>query len=298
MAFLDPPRQATPQEISQFVNHYGPYGKPNFPFSVCTVTAQRRSLADARPWIVCPKRLLDLRSPATNVPPEIRALIPTIAPGQRVRVWWEVKFTHKDPQGSGHFEYTFDFFLAPINQLNNSWVFAGPPYAIEVMTASTRGGGLSEHLWDILLGHPQRPLQGVIDSPYTPNYRQVFGRMLSQFFVKAEALAAWGGKAIWLIQDELLSYIEESTDFDRRRFHGTTGPGLFVVYNMQDAGQSYNLRHLETVQGPVRPPHVAGSPSYMTDMVGAGYVPDVSYLERMLLRRRTVAATNCRDFIW
>ncbi|MGH2508917.1 MAG: hypothetical protein ACRDHZ_16160, partial [Ktedonobacteraceae bacterium] len=266
---------------------------------VCTVTTQRRSLSEPKPWIVCPKRMLDLRSPRSRIPPEIRVLIPEISPGQRVRVWWEVKFTHKDPEGSGHFEYTFDFLLAPVEVINGKVVFAGPPFAIEVMTASTRGGGLSEHLWDVLLGRPQRPLQGVIDSPYTPNYRQVFGRMLSQFFVKSEALARWGGKAIWLIQDELLSYIEESTDFDRARFRGTTGPGIFVVYTMLDAHTRYDLAHLETLQGPVRPPQGQGAPSYMTDMVGAGYVPDIALLERMLLRGNKSATTaNWRDIDW
>ncbi|MEO3807887.1 hypothetical protein ABGB17_02670 [Sphaerisporangium sp. B11E5] len=289
----------TDEERAEFVTRYGAYGKPHFPFSVCTVSAQRRSLSDTRPWIVCPKRMLDLRPEGTGVPPELRDLMPDIHPGQNVRIWWEVKFTHKDANSPGNFEYTFDFLLAPVEQTGAKIRFAGPPYAIEVMTSSTRGGGLTEHLWDVLLGRPQRPLSGVVDSPYTPNYRQVFGRMLSQFFVKCETLAAWGGRTVWLIQDELLSYIEESTDFERSRFRGSSGAGTLVVYDMADESSHYELRYLETVQGPTRPQRNTMDVSYMTDMVGAGYIPPISALEEMLLiRPRSKAASNWREIIW
>ena len=123
--------------------------------------------------------------------------------------------------------------------------------------------------------------------------------MLSQFFVKCEALAEWGGRALWLIQDELLAYIEESTDFNRERFRGKTGPGVFVVYTMKDAASEYELAYTETVQGPIRPSRSDGDQTYMTDMVSAGYVPPLDVLERMLLLKpRTKAATNWRDIIW
>jgi hypothetical protein len=123
--------------------------------------------------------------------------------------------------------------------------------------------------------------------------------MLSQFFVKGEALASWGGNAIWLIQDELLTYIEESTDFNRNRFDDSQGAGIFLVYTMHDAGIKYDLTYVETVRGPLRPLRVEGAPAYMTDMVGAGYVPSLETLEQMLLLRpRSSAATNWRDTRW
>ena len=213
-------------------------------------------------------------------------------------MWWEVKFTHKESKGSRHFEYTFDFLLAPIKDTPVGPRFAGPPFALEIMTASTRGGGLTEHLWDVLRCRPQRPLLGVVDSPYTPNYRQVFGRMLSQFFVKCETLATWGGRTMWLIQDELLEYIEESTDFKRSDFEGKQGPGTFIVYTMRDYEQRYALEYVTTICGPTRPMTDSSQP-FMTDMVGAGYVPPLSALEAMLLiRPRTRAASNWRDLTW
>ncbi|MCQ8192767.1 hypothetical protein [Streptomyces rugosispiralis] len=123
--------------------------------------------------------------------------------------------------------------------------------------------------------------------------------MLSQFFVKCEALERWGGRAFWLLQDELLEYIEESTNFSREKFHGAEGPGTFIVYTMEDAGEEYRLKHLETITGPTRPNPEDSSQAFMTDMVGAGYVPSLDALEEMLLiRPRAKAATNFRDFVW
>lgn len=299
MSYLEPPKNATVEERERFTDNYGPWGKPHFPFAICSVSTTRRSAQHQKPWIVCPKRMLDLKLPHSPIPPEIRELAPGISTGSTVRLWWEVKFTHKEEDGSGHFEYTFDFLFAPTEKRNGKVRFAGPPYAIEVMTASTRGGGLTEHLWDALQCKPPRPLKGEIDSPYTPNYRQVFGRMLSQFFVKCETLSQWGGRAIWLLQDELLEYIEESTSFSREKFRGAEGPGTFVVYTMEDSASEYQLKHLETITGPTRPSADDSGQSFMTDMVGAGYVPPLSALEEMLLiRPRAKAASNYRDLVW
>jgi len=127
--------------------------------------------------------------------------------------------------------------------------------------------------------------------------------MLSQFFVKCETLASWGGRTIWLVQDELVGYIEESTDFRRTNFRDTNfrdteGAGTFVIYTMQDSEFGYQLRYVETICGPTRPIK-RGSEAFMTDMVGAGYVPPLTALEDMLLiRRRPKAATNWRDIEW
>jgi hypothetical protein len=96
----------------------------------------------------------------------------------------------------------------------------------------------------------------------------------------------------------LLDYIEESTDFRRADFRGKDGPGTFLTYTMRDAGDRYTLEHLETICGPTRPSRIEAEP-YMTDMVGAGYVPPLAALEMMLLiRPRTRVATNWRDLTW
>src|SRR5215475_215631 len=151
MSFLNPPKSATPEEKNRFVENYGQYGKPDFPFSICSISTQRRSSGGEKPWIVCPKRMLDLRPPESIIPPEIRTLMPRIHDGQPVRVWWEVKFKHRESEGTRNFDYTFDFLLVPIRYTTAGPRFDGPPYALEIMTASTRGGGLTEHLWDVLL---------------------------------------------------------------------------------------------------------------------------------------------------
>ncbi|MXW11941.1 MAG: hypothetical protein F4Z73_03520 [Synechococcus sp. SB0668_bin_13] len=43
------------------------------------------------------------------------------------------------------------------------------------------------------------------------NTRQVWARMASQIIVKSEIANKWGGRAIWVVQDTLMSYIGAQT---------------------------------------------------------------------------------------
>ena len=108
---------------------------------------------------------------------------------------------------------------------------------------------MSEHMADVLVGRPQRHLGGVVDSIYTPNYRQVFERMLGQFVAKSEIAEHWGGKTVWVFQDVLLDYIEQTTAFTSSEVdpsgannvfgevyrlvkpHGTEAAGLHWLFN-------------------------------------------------------------------
>jgi hypothetical protein len=223
-AFLDPERnhRVTAADAVAIQWEYGP--EP-LPLGICTVATKRRYAQESEPWIICPKRMLDLRT-VPDIPQELRVLMPKIEPGATVRCWWEVKFSAPDPAKSRHFEYTFDYLLVPIvlepgtgGARARIAEFVGPPYILEVMTSSTRGGGLTEHMTDVLLGRDQRPLvPPLVNSRYTPNYRQVFGRMVSQFFTKSEVAQAWGGQAVWVVQDQLVRYIAETTAFDATHF--------------------------------------------------------------------------------
>lgn len=51
------------------------------------------------------------------------------------------------------------------------------------------------------------------NDPISPgiNKRQVWGRMATQLFAKSALAEAWGGKTFWIVQDELLSNIERTT---------------------------------------------------------------------------------------
>ena len=177
------------------------YGTDSLPLGVCSCWVRRQNESSERPWILCPKRLLALEPPRPVIPREVRALI-EIRNGAEVGVWRELKFRRResDTPSGRFFEYTFDFLLMKLDAAGRP---VGVPYIVEVMTSSTRGGGLSEHMADVLLGRKQRHLRGVVDSVYTPNYRQVFERMLGQFVAKSEIAQHWGGCTIWVFQDVL-----------------------------------------------------------------------------------------------
>lgn len=83
------------------------------------------------------------------------------------------------------------------------------PYIVEVMTASTSGSDTSagtdiaSSFTNLILGN-DHTCPGI-------NKRQVWGRMATQLFAKSALAEAWGGKTVWIVQDELLKNIELTT---------------------------------------------------------------------------------------
>jgi hypothetical protein len=275
------------------------HGVESKPLGICSLATKRQNESSHRPWIVCPKRLLDLKQEYPGVPPELRSLI-EIAPGTTVRIWWEVKFRYGDPESSSFFEYTFDYLLFPIEHVGDKVNIAGPPFIVEIMTSSTRGGGLTEHMIDVLLQRKQRGLGKIVKSPYTPNYRQVFARMLAQIVAKSEIAEAWGGQTIWLLQDVLVEYIAQTTNFVPESFEdGAEGNVALLVYTMKEEFDRYRLEHQRTLRGWSRPrdSHIP----YFTSMLGLGYAPPVTALYDCLKLspgQKNTTATNWRDIVW
>ena len=179
--------------------------------SICSLSVG----AENTNWVVCPRRLLSFEQNSKDDPQQKlksylfdRADIP-----RPFSVWKEVKLKVK--KESLTFDYTFDYVLSPVRSDNSNEPIGGP-IVIEVMTSSTSGGNrrnrttIQQCFEDLLLGHEH-------DGPGI-NYRQVWGRMISQFFVKSMVASAWQGRTFWVIQDSLLDYIERSTGFERSRF--------------------------------------------------------------------------------
>jgi len=157
---------------------------------------------------------------------------------------------------------------------------------------------------DVLALREQRPLRGAVKSPYTPNYRQVFGRMASQLFAKSEVAASWGGKTIWVLQDVLLEYIQQTTAFKPEPFVGKKeGNVNMVVYSLKknDITTQYDLGYEKTLIGNSRLDDPA-APDF-TSMLGIGHIPSLELLKSTLertqsRRRRPGDATNWVDFTW
>jgi hypothetical protein len=210
------------------------------------------------PWIVCPRRLLVLgsekminRAHQTETESHLLELL-GYPKGTELGVWSEVKLMLEEISDDGEksFHYTFDYIIMPIGSVcesdlvqflggnwskwrklleksgysiarrnNLDWVEnfpIGVPHIIEIMTSSTSGGNklnrttVPQSFEDAILGRPH----------HAPNInkRQVWARMVSQLIVKSEVAISWGGKALWLIQDNLAEYITASTALDLRKF--------------------------------------------------------------------------------
>lgn len=286
------------------------YPSTEMPLGICSVSTKRRFEKDSKPWIICPKRLMELHTSPPIILPEVRSLIP-IRSGADVRCWWEFKFASSDDseeaEGSGRFfEFTFDYILMEVEWKDSQThpKLIGPPYILEIMTSSTRGGGLTEHMADVLALREQRPMRGAVKSPYTPNYRQVFGRMASQLFAKSEAAEAWGGKTIWILQDVLLEYIQQTTAFRSEPFVGRSDGNVnMVVYSMKpsDVSSQYELQYDKTLIGKSRA-YEPDAPDF-TSMLGIGHTPPLELLKSTLertqsKRRKPTDPVNWIDFKW
>jgi hypothetical protein len=306
-AYFDPNGPAITDEDREIYNRL--YSSARTPLGICTVSTKRRYEAEAKPWIICPKRMMELHTTPPIILPEVKALIP-IRQGADVRCWWEFKFASSDDSEDNEvagrfFEFTFDYILMEVEKTQGEHPrLIGPPYILEIMTSSTRGGGLTEHMADVLALREQRSLRGVVKSPYTPNYRQVFGRMASQLFAKSEAAASWGGKTIWILQDVLLEYIQQTTAFKPEPFVGREeGNVNMVVYRMDTNAttEHFELTYDKTLVGnsrvddPIEPD--------FTSMLGIGHIPPLDLLKSTLertqaRRRRPGEPTNWVDFTW
>jgi hypothetical protein len=274
------------------------YGNEPLPLGVCSCWVRRQNESVERPWILCPKRLLALEPPLPVIPKEVRHLI-EIKNGREVGVWRELKFRRKegDTPSGRFFEYTFDYLLM---ELGSAGLPTGIPYIVEVMTSSTRGGGLSEHMTDVLLGRPQRHLGKVVDSIYTPNYRQVFERMLGQFIAKSEIAQHWGGRTVWVFQDVLLDYIEQTTAFSSDDLDASGPPNVFgEVYQLVKPHDSksagLHLKHHKSLRGTAR---LNRASKDFTALLGLGYAPKLSELMETLAggARRATKVTKAGFF--
>lgn len=228
-------------------------GRITVPSGVCSLQLR----PDDSPWIVCPRRLLFLgkagageRGHQSNA----ESLLFQHAGFEsrtQLGVWSEIRISYRDKQKL--FLYTFDYILMPLRLQNQHEIeqMTGQPWEkarriltkagysiveqggvdvveefpvdnpliVEVMTSSTSGGNKAKRTTipmafeDAILGKPHAG-PGI-------NYRQVWARMVSQLIAKSEVGTAWGGKTIWILQDQLVDYISSSTALNLEQFTAT-----------------------------------------------------------------------------
>lgn len=284
------------------------------------------------PWIVCPRRLLVLgrktstkRANQTDTENQVLELLDFPA-GTKVGVWQEVKLQIEEISEVGEkvFHYTFDYIVTPIRStsedeivklLGGKWPVLrksfekagytiarrdgidyvedfplGIPNIIEIMTSSTSGGNKNNRTTI-----PQAFEDAVLGKLHTApniNKRQVWARMVSQLIVKSEVALSWGGKALWLIQDNLADYITASTALDLPKFvsknlsevnllsfsYGNKKPNASGVIELQ-------LRNI--FSGPISSSGDNVQPSF-SDLIRTPLFPPVKQLLLRLIERKPI----------
>jgi hypothetical protein len=139
------------------------------------------------------------------------------------------------------------------------------PYIIEVMTASTSGSDTSAGT-DIASSFSNAILGKSHTCPGI-NKRQVWGRMATQLFAKSALADAWGGKTIWIVQDELLKNIALTTKLSMTagdKFNGVDKNSFVSLSYRQGDRGNYSMEVVELYE------KIAG-----LDFTGSGMCVDI-----------------------
>jgi hypothetical protein len=233
--------------------------QPHFPSKsiVQSGICSLRVREDEQPWIVCPRRLLSLKSGNSVYQQKVYDDLlkySGVPKGTRLKAWSEVKMkveTRTEDDEAKSFDYTFDYVLTGTGKRllsevavmigksekvtastavelgytlalrdGEQWIegFPSDPITIvEIMTSSTSGGDKKKRT-QIAMAFEDAVKQGMDHNAPGINYRQVWARMVSQLIVKSQVGLSWGGKTIWVLQDVLANYISSSTALNLARY--------------------------------------------------------------------------------
>lgn len=163
------------------------------------------------------------------------------------------------------------------------------PLILEVMTASTSGSDTQNNT-DIRGAFRNALLSGKHDAPGI-NKRQVWGRMVTQLFAKTALAQAWGGQSVWIVQDELLENIENTTRLNTStiRDDESNAIRLAVMHYFTPAtdGGERAMAFRNLLRGDAGLDF--GGANTFTDILLPGRVPDKVELLKAVLRRRLAA---------
>jgi hypothetical protein len=260
---------------------------------------------------------------------EKKMLLASGAPvGVELGVWPEV---YLEFQGDGvEIDYHFDFIIAEIQrnvsikeQCSNVGIFgkselldainsarrgrylkgrANPdtrlnllpnlnsPIIVEVMTASTSGSN-REKGTDIASAFTNVIQSFQHDGPGI-NKRQVWGRMATQLFAKTALAEKWGGKTIWVVQDQLIKNIEMTTGMSLQN-SSAAQKGEFINFAIlgykndlgNDVAPVVEFKGMRTGKSGLS----AGGTGTCVDILLPKILPPMATLMNAVLRRRPVA---------
>lgn len=222
-------------------------GKDIIQTGVCSLQIHENE----QPWIVCPRRLLSLKSGnLSEYQSCVRKKLSEYSELDKTKiykVWSEVKIkteVSNDDDEMKTFDYTFDYVLSAVERKKLAdvasllslpsdivkktaekngytiasrdaeyWIddFPTDPLIIIEVMTSSTSGGDKKKRTQIAMACEDAILNGMEHNAPGINYRQVWARMVSQLIVKSQVALAWNGRTIWLVQDVLADYISKST---------------------------------------------------------------------------------------
>lgn len=248
------------------------------PCGVCSVTLPQRNES----WAICPRRLLSfnrlgISTHQTNLAKRIYQ-IAGFLPSQRISIWSEIALRETSESGK-IFNYRFDYVLSTPD-------LSSPPVIIEVMTCSTSGGNrkMGTDIQEAfrrsvtLANSRGENVATTIEAPGI-NVRQVWARMASQIIAKSEVANSWGGRTIWVVQDNLVEYIRRNTALPLDELLSVDWKPNEVNMIVSDLTEPVAL-----YSGPIRPAD-RSIPSWI-DLLGAPYKPKVSSIKHRLRRSK------------
>jgi hypothetical protein len=198
--------------------------------AICSVGLATRN------WIICPRRLLNFsEGQVTAAHTNLLKTLCRLAGfqiGEEIAVWREVRITAK--QEAKSFNYAIDYLLR--KKLPDGYA---APIFVEIMTGSTSGGNKRDGT-DIATAFNKALLADQGDVVHCPgvNVRQVWSRMAGQLIAKSEVANAWGGKAIWVMQDLLVDYMRENTGLDFEALRSAEANEVNIIASTGTAGDS------------------------------------------------------------
>jgi hypothetical protein len=162
------------------------------------------------------------------------------------------------------------------------------PFILEVMTASTSGSDTRNET-DIKNAFRNAILASDHSSPGI-NKRQVWGRMVTQLFAKTALASQWGGRTVWIIQDELLRNIELTTRLKTRSVQSKPKNNISLVvmhYEVSPDDGSRTMSFRSSLEGDAGM-DFDGNDTF-TDILLPKTAPPKLELLRAILRRRLSA---------
>lgn len=160
-------------------------------------------------------------------------------------------------------------------------------FILEVMTASTSGSD-TENETDMRNAFRNALLFNEHTSPGI-NKRQVWGRMVTQLFAKTALADEWGGRAVWILQDELLRNIELTTRLNTKSVAEASSHNINVIvmhYDVQTDG-SRRMSFKSSIEGDAGI-NFDGNDTF-TDILLPKFAPNKTELLKAILRRKVGA---------